>query len=315
MLTLALATCLMAAIAAGPARAGTVVSLTFDDGEASQYAARTPLASHGVHGTFYLNSTRLGTSGFYMTWAEASDLAADGNEIGGHTLNHVDLTSSALSDSQKRDEVCSDRQNLIARGFDPVSFAYPYGAGDATAQALARACGYTSARRIGGIASPGWCPECGIRTEPFPAANAFDVRTASFGSGELTLAAMQGVIAQAEIAGGGWIPLAFHGVCDPGPCGEGWVRPRTISALLDWLAPRAAHGTVVRTVREALETAPPASPAKAAKPKRTRCRAKGASAAARARSCARRRRPSRCRKASKGCRRSGPRARTPHRGR
>jgi peptidoglycan/xylan/chitin deacetylase (PgdA/CDA1 family) len=305
----------MAATAAGPARAATVVSLTFDDGEATQYAARAPLASHGVHGTFYLNSTRLGTSGFYMTWAEASELAADGNEIGGHTLSHVDLTSAALSDSQKRAEVCTDRQNLVAAGFDPVSFAYPFGTSDATAQAIVRDCGYRSARRVGGIASPGWCPECGIRTEPFPAANAFDVRTPSFGGGELTLGAMQAVIAQAELSGGGWIPLAFHGVCESA-CGDGWVRPGTISALLDWLAPRAAHGTLVRTVREAVERPPPVTvvPVERAAPKRRRCRPKRPSATARARSCASRPRSSRCRKASKRCRRSAPRARTPLRG-
>ena len=297
---LALATCLLALIAAAPARAATVVSLTFDDGEATQYAAGAPLASHGVHGTFYLNSTKVGTNGFYMTWAQARELAADGNEIGGHTLNHVDLTSAALSDSQKRAEVCTDRQNLVAAGFDPVSFAYPYGTSDATAQAIVRDCGYLSARRVGGIASPGWCPECGIRTEPFPAANRFDIRTASFGGGELTLGAMQAVIAQAELAGGGWIPLAFHGVCESA-CGDGWVRPGTISALLDWLAPRAAHGTIVRTVREAVERPPPAATVARPAPKRKRCRSKGPSA--RARSCASRPRSSRCRKASKGCRR------------
>jgi peptidoglycan/xylan/chitin deacetylase (PgdA/CDA1 family) len=308
-----LTACLLAAMAAGPAHAATVVSLTFDDGEATQYAARAPLASHGAHATFYLNSAKLGTSGFYMTWAEAGDLAADGNEIGGHTLSHVDLTDAGLSDAEKRAEVCGDRENLIAAGFDPVSFAYPYGTSDAAAQAIVRDCGYASARRVGGIASPGWCPECGVRTEPFPAANAFDVRTASFGGGELTLAVMQAVIARAELSGGGWIPLAFHGVCESAACGEGAVRPSTISALLDWLAPRAAHGTVVRTVREAVESPAPVTVPARSEPRRKRCRAKRSSAAARARSCVRRRRSSRCRRASRGCRRSAPKGRTPRR--
>ena len=38
----------------------TVVSLTFDDGTATQYLARAQLASHGMHGTFYVNSSQAG---------------------------------------------------------------------------------------------------------------------------------------------------------------------------------------------------------------------------------------------------------------
>ena len=46
----------------GQARAETVVSLTFDDGIATQYnLARPLLASHGMHGTFFINSGNVGT--------------------------------------------------------------------------------------------------------------------------------------------------------------------------------------------------------------------------------------------------------------
>ena len=40
----------------GRASAATAVSLTFDDGRQTQYAARAPLSAHGMHGTFYVNS-------------------------------------------------------------------------------------------------------------------------------------------------------------------------------------------------------------------------------------------------------------------
>ena len=82
---LALAFCLLAAAGAAPARAATVVSLTFDDGQATQYAVKAPLASHNMDATFFLNSSKVGTSSFYMTWTQATALASDGNEIGGHT--------------------------------------------------------------------------------------------------------------------------------------------------------------------------------------------------------------------------------------
>jgi peptidoglycan/xylan/chitin deacetylase (PgdA/CDA1 family) len=232
--------------------AQTIVSFTFDDGDATQYQVKDLLASRGMRATFFVNSPRIGSSGFHLTWAQIDALAADGNEIAGHTLTHADLTNPALTEAQKRAEVCDDRQDLVARGYDPVSFAYPTGASDATAQAIVRECGYLLARRVGGIASPGWCPSCGSpRAESLPAENPLVVRTPSFGTGEITLSAIQGVVTQAETTGG-WLPLVFHGVCESAICGDGWVRPSTLAALFDWLAARSASGTSVKTMRAAL---------------------------------------------------------------
>ena len=73
--------------------APTIVSLTFDDGTADQYAARTMLAQHSLHATFYVNSNNIEATTNFLTWDQLAGLAADGNEIGGHTLDHVDLTS------------------------------------------------------------------------------------------------------------------------------------------------------------------------------------------------------------------------------
>src|SRR5262245_28937504 len=73
----------------------TVVSLSFDDGRVSQYDVRSVLSSHGMQATFYVNTNSLATTpdGDHLTWQQVADLAADGNEIGGHTLDHVDLTT------------------------------------------------------------------------------------------------------------------------------------------------------------------------------------------------------------------------------
>ena len=212
-----------------------------------------------MQATFYVNSAKVGTSGFYMTWAQLDALAAAGNEISGHTLTHVNLADAALSEAEKRRQVCEDRQNLTARGYDPVSFAYPYGWGDLLAESIVRDCGYRTARRVGGIVSPNWCPTCGSpRAESLPPVNPFLVRTPSFGSPEISLSAIQSIVTQAEL-GGGWVPLVFHGVCESG-CGDGWVKPSTLAALMDWLAARSAQGTVVRTMRQAFEpVAPPAA--------------------------------------------------------
>lgn len=53
----------------------------------------------------------------------------------------------------------------------------------------------------------------------------------------------------AEANGGGWVPLVFHHVCD-NVCDSYSITPADMAAFLDWLTPRAAQGTVVRTMAE-----------------------------------------------------------------
>jgi len=52
----------------------TVVSLTFDDGNADQYAARSILASHAMHGTFFVNSGRIDTTPSFLTLPQVREL-------------------------------------------------------------------------------------------------------------------------------------------------------------------------------------------------------------------------------------------------
>ncbi|MDR0345974.1 MAG: polysaccharide deacetylase family protein, partial [Nocardiopsaceae bacterium] len=66
----------------------TVVSLTFDDGDADQLTAARILHAHGMAGTFYIITGAVGTPG-YLTVAQLRELARAGNEIGGHTVSHL----------------------------------------------------------------------------------------------------------------------------------------------------------------------------------------------------------------------------------
>jgi hypothetical protein len=53
----------------------TVISLTFDDGIKSQADLAAPvLASHGMNGTFYINSGNVGANSYYMTWSQVDGL-------------------------------------------------------------------------------------------------------------------------------------------------------------------------------------------------------------------------------------------------
>jgi hypothetical protein len=233
-------------IHADPARAATktVVSLTFDDGSADHYTSARPiLTSHHMKGTFYINSSRVNTSG-YMTQAQIAALAADGNEIAGHTISHADLPTLS-ADEQKR-QVCNDRVALFNLGFSPKNFAYPYGDADATTEQIVHDCGYNSARTVGGIVSPGSCAGCDF-AESIPPADAYFTQTPDSVQTTTSLSALKGYVTQAELHGGGWVQLVIHHVCN-GCDPQYAVTPSTLSSFLDWLSLRSLFGTTVKTV-------------------------------------------------------------------
>src|SRR5262245_11662472 len=237
----------------------TVVSLTFDDGQSSQVATQAMLSSHGMNGTYYINSAQVGTSSYYMTWPQIHSLADAGNEIAGHTLHHTNLTNVPLATAQA--EVCNDRQALISQGFSPVtSFAYPEAEVNTTAKQVVQGCGYTSGRGVGNIYSNGACPGCPF-AETMPPTDAFELKTPQSANTSTTLANLQSYVTDAENNGGGWVILTFHGICNNACTDVNSLNTSTFSAFLDWLQPRSANGTVVRTVGQAMGApTPPSAP-------------------------------------------------------
>ena len=134
----------------------TVVSLTFDDATLSQYTLAYPdaLAPHQMTGTFMcrpVKSTSNGNHADHMTWAQIASLASVGNEVGGHTIDHVNLTQISTQDAMY--QVCQGRQDLFAHGYSASSFAYPEGATNASVEQIVEDCGYTTARKTGGLSA------------------------------------------------------------------------------------------------------------------------------------------------------------------
>jgi peptidoglycan/xylan/chitin deacetylase (PgdA/CDA1 family) len=235
------------------------VSMTFDDGDASQYQTLGPLSAHGMHATYYIPS-----NDHSMSWSQVDDLYAHGNDIGGHTLDHVDLTSSSLTYDQKVHEVCDDRQALLQRGYNVSSFAYPFGTYDQTAEDIVQSCGYISGRRAGGANSAG--PNY---AETLPPQNAYTVRTLfREASTPLQVSELSDAVNSASSHGGGWLVLVFHEVCtvgDPGfnSCMSSFkpISSDTFNSFLDWLANDRPTNTSVETVAQVMSgdlTAPPA---------------------------------------------------------
>jgi peptidoglycan/xylan/chitin deacetylase (PgdA/CDA1 family) len=231
---------------------GTAVSLTFDDARDNQLTVQPMLAAHNMQGTFYINSGHIGNAGRF-TWADVASLSADGNEIAGHTVNHPHLPT--LSPAEQQAEICDDRQALIDQGYNPISFAYPYGDHDAISEGLVEQCGYLSGRSASGIGAAG-----APKAESIPPANPWVVRTRASVDVNDTLAEVEGWIMDAELVANGWIPLVFHHICDPNVealCPDNHMTPDDFDALLDWLQSRQANDTNVKTIGEVMTEPPP----------------------------------------------------------
>jgi peptidoglycan/xylan/chitin deacetylase (PgdA/CDA1 family) len=250
-----------------------VVSLTFDDGQESQYSVGFlhGLQPLGMHGTFYIVTGWTGNNSSgndSMTLSQLGDLSNNGDELGGHTVDHINMTSSSYTQQQKTAEVCDNFQALAQDGFNPVSFAYPYGAYDANAEQIVQSCGFSNARTTGGIDMNG-VGAGPVYAETIPPPHPYAVRAVynSTAPAALTLSYLENSVTAATQNGGGWVPLTFHKICsqtyDPAnysSCTSDPASPielDTFTAFLTWLQNAgqpggAPAGTVVKTVRQVL---------------------------------------------------------------
>jgi peptidoglycan/xylan/chitin deacetylase (PgdA/CDA1 family) len=130
-----------------------LVGLTFDDGYVGLLENALPvLQRHDFTATMYIISGLLGGTnqwdeGPVRPLVSADDvlqLAAAGMEIGSHTASHVRLSGAAAE--RLKTEVSDSRSQLSELIGHPVrSFAYPWGAMDATARQAVRDAGFDHA--------------------------------------------------------------------------------------------------------------------------------------------------------------------------
>lgn len=121
-----------------------MVTFSFDDGLASQFQnARPILNKAGLKSGYYIITDSVGDSN-YMSWANIKTLATEGNEIGGHTRTHPDLTT--LSGSAATSEIKGSFDDLVSHGLSPKTFVYPYGAVNPTIETITKNAGYSGSR-------------------------------------------------------------------------------------------------------------------------------------------------------------------------
>jgi peptidoglycan/xylan/chitin deacetylase (PgdA/CDA1 family) len=234
---------------AAPAQAEvspTTVVVSFDDGYRNIAPALDAMKERGMVGTVYVNSQRIGFSENFLTRTQLNGYVAAGFEVGGHTLDHSDLTTLSLD--EMRNNVCADRTNLMNLGWPVTSFAYPFGAENSEVRAAVADCGYNSGRGIGELKSPDSCAGCDV-AEDIPPADPYAIRTSTSIQTPWTLDQVKSMVTQSENGGGGLVSLVFHNICDA--CTTNSMSLANFTALMDWLKERPAS-TEVKTINQVI---------------------------------------------------------------
>jgi peptidoglycan/xylan/chitin deacetylase (PgdA/CDA1 family) len=220
---------------ANAATASTVVTIGFDDGTVDQLAALPILQAHGMTATYFVNTGPIiAGDPDHLSWADLHTLFNAGNEIAGHTVNHTGLKS--LTPAEARQEVCTDRNSLLAEGFPATSFAYPFGTFDSGTELVVHDCGYNSGRGVAGISLKG------PFAETIPPLDPYATRTPPNPKKATKLTTMEEYVLNAEANGGGWVQFVFHRVC--GSCGAYAITTAKLTALLDFLQAEVNAGRV-----------------------------------------------------------------------
>ncbi len=244
----------------------TVVSLTFDDQWEDEWLYGQPLMQqYGFLGTYYV-ITSDSDNGYAccMSWSQLDTLEAEGNDVGGQTIDHPNLTTLTVAEMQE--ELCGSRQDMINNGIpDPVSMAYPYGDYNATVESVASECGWLTARQGGGISNSNTVP-----TTPYistiPPANPMALPTIAVdGTADENLNDLEAFVDAASAHGGGWLPITFHDVCDANASDYstcmseyGSIQDTIFGQFLAWLADAgqpggAPAGVVVEDVCQVMD--------------------------------------------------------------
>jgi peptidoglycan/xylan/chitin deacetylase (PgdA/CDA1 family) len=223
------------------------ISLTFDDGNADQMTALPTLQSHHMNGTFYIISGSVGAPN-YLTQANLATIAGQGNEIGGHTVSHPDLTSVPQAEALR--QICNGRATLASWGYQVTDFAYPYADLNAATEADAKTCGFNSARGLGDIQTSHGCTGCAT-TESVPPKDPYDLAAVDEIDSTWSLAQMEQVVTTAE-SKGGWLIYTFHHFGTCGAACDPEITLPMFDQFLTFVQGQASKGVTVKTVHQVI---------------------------------------------------------------
>ncbi len=242
-----------------------IVSLTADDTFENQFTTMAPLLeANGIRATFFVNSSRIDLPvGTFLTTDEIKEMQTVGHEIGSHGLMHLHLLTTLFPSDRIQREVCDSRVDLLARGFDVRSFAYPFGQNDAAitpmpdnvAESSAQRCGYLTARGVGNLSS-----SSGVFSESIPPADRYMLRAEPSVNSLMSLDQVEQWVLDAEtnqntaVTSPPWLIINFHNICPGAACDPllAWDTD-LFGQFISWLADRKPQGTIVRTISQVMK--------------------------------------------------------------
>jgi peptidoglycan/xylan/chitin deacetylase (PgdA/CDA1 family) len=234
--------------------AKTIVTFAWGGGLEDQMPAVSIFHRYGMHATFFiptglvcvLGATACATSSPYLTLDDVHKIASNGNEIGGLSVLHQQLTN--LPAAEVKREICDDRMNLFRWGFHPTDFAYPFAVETRQVEELTRQCGYNAGLGAGELRGAGLCTRCAW-AETIPPKNPYVVRApieVNSVNTTWTLQTYQAIVQGAQQHGGGWVIFTTHDICTP-TCVFG-VTPTLLRSVLAWLHGQQSHNIAVETM-------------------------------------------------------------------
>jgi hypothetical protein len=225
-----------------------VVTIEWHDGNADQINVLPILddPARPMHATFLVNTGPiLAHNPAKLTVAQVQAIFNDGNEIGGHTLDHVNV--QPLSTADARNQICTDRNNLLDMGVQPTTFAYPFASFDSGSEDVAHYCNYNDASATAGLTLKGPV------ANTIPPADPYAIRTVPAVKKSTKLTTLEQYVfnaeASAQAQGSAWIVFVFHHLCGVhAHCGPYVISPAKFGAFLDFLHNQAANGVAVKTM-------------------------------------------------------------------
>ena len=145
---------------------GLRVVLSFDDGYCTLHDTVHPIiVAHGFPAIVYVNSGLLGEhkripsnserghypDEFFLTWSEVANLVDDGWAVGGHGVDHIDLTNTSAEETHRQLVECKAQIEAKLK-VSCAHFAYTWGHYSPQVRTAVAAAGFRSA--VAGLHGP-----------------------------------------------------------------------------------------------------------------------------------------------------------------
>jgi peptidoglycan/xylan/chitin deacetylase (PgdA/CDA1 family) len=208
---------------------GSVV-LTFDDWSPGHYPLVKPaLKTRGLIATFFILTNDV--AAWNHNWPDVSAVAADGNELGNHTVSHPSLLAKTSAELHTEITGAKNLIELNVPSQKVVSFAYPLGDGagntakDQEIRDTIKASGHIASRSVNPPTGQFYTYDFAPTVEDY-----HKIRTYAM-NGSVSTKIFAGET-QKVIAGGGMMVYLYHSVDDAANShGDNWYSKVVIDSL------------------------------------------------------------------------------------